>query len=135
MGGVIGHRKTINTLKENKEPWSVNGIAEEVARLLMDCEEYEKETIEYLYNERERLLKAFKEIDWIDVFPSLANFFLCKWNKTDNLDDLIEYLLKNGVYIRDCRNFTGLEDNYFRFGIRSFKDNNLLLSLLSSLEK
>ena len=135
MGGVISHRDTINILKDNKEPWSVNGIAEKVARLLVDCAKYEKDTVEYLSNERERLFITLTDINGIDVFPSHINFFLCKWNKTDNLDDLIKYLLKNGIYIRDCRNFIGLEDNYFRFGIRSVNDNNRLLSLLSSFEK
>ena len=135
MGGVIGYRDTIAVLKENKEPWSVNGIAEKVALLLMDCEEYENDTIKYLNSERERVFNALNEIERIKPFPSHTNFFLCKWNKTDNLDDLIEYLLKNGIYIRDCRNFIGLEDNYFRFGIRSVKENTLLLSLLSSFEK
>ena len=132
MGGVIGHRDTIAVLKENIEPWSVNGIAEKVALLLMDCEEYEKETIAYLRIELERIFNALNEIKGVAPLPSHANFFLCRWNKTDNLDDLIKYLLENGIYIRDCRNFYGLEDNFFRFGIRSVKENNLLLSLLSS---
>ena len=135
MGGVIGHHSTINILKENKEPWSVNGIAEKVAGLLIDCNEYEKDTIDYLDNERERAFNALKEIEGINPYPSHTNFFLCKWNKTEYLDDLIEYLLKNGIYIRDCRNFSGLEDNYFRIGIRSVEENDLLLSLLSSFEK
>ena len=134
MGGVIGHRDTISLLKENKEPWSVNAIAEKVALLLSDCGEYEKNTLEYLNTERDRIFKALVEIDGIDSFPSHANFFLCRWKKTGDLDDLIGYLLKHGIYIRDCRNFYGLEDNFFRFGIRSFKENNLLLSLLSSFE-
>ena len=135
MGGVTGHRDTIDKLKQNKEPWSVNGIADKAALLLMDCEKYEKDTIKYLNNERERVFKELIRIDGIDPFPSSANFFLCRWKKTGDLDDLIRYLLKNGIYIRDCRNFSGLEDNYFRFGIRSVKENNLLLSLLSSFEK
>ncbi len=134
MGGLIGHRDTINILNENKEPWSVNGIAEKVAVLLMDCEEYEKKTIEFLRHERERVFNELKKMNGIEAFPSHANFFLCRWDKTDNLDHLIGYLLKNGVYIRDCRNFPGLEANFFRFGIRSVKDNNILLSLLSSFD-
>ena len=135
MGGIIGHKDTIKVLKEKKEPWSVNGVADKVALLLMDCEEYEKKTIDFLKAERERVFKALNAINGIDPFPSHSNFFLCKWCKTDNLDDLIEYLLRNGIYIRDCRNFEGLEENYFRLAIRSVEENNMLLSLLSSFEK
>jgi threonine-phosphate decarboxylase len=131
-GGIIGREDVINNLRENKEPWSVNGIAEKVAYLLMDCDEYEKNTAVYIQRERERIYNKLEKIKDIDPFISCANFFLCRWNRTDNLDDLIVYLLKNGVYIRDCRNFAGLENNFFRFGMRSIEENNLLLSLLSS---
>lgn len=135
MGGVISHRDTIGRLKEYKEPWTVNGIAEKVATLLKACEDYETATVKFLSAERERLFGILKEMDVIEVFPSCTNFFLCRWRKTENLDDLLEYLLKNGIFIRDCRNFRGLEDNYFRFGIRSVIENDNLLSLLSSFGK
>lgn len=132
MGGVTGHRDTINILREKKEPWTVNGIAERAALLLKDCGEYESSTIEYVRKERERVFSELYRIEGITPFPSCASFFLCRWEKTKDLDDLIGYLLSNSVYIRDCRNFSGLEGNFFRFGIRSEKDNNLLISLLSS---
>ncbi len=135
MGGIIGHRDTIGQLKEHKEPWTVNGIAEKAALLLKDCEDYEAATMKYLTSERERVFGILKEMGGIEVFPSCTNFFLCRWKITDNLDDLIAYLLKNGIFIRDCRNFRGLEDNYFRLSIRSVEDNNRLLSLLSSFGK
>ncbi|NLD37731.1 MAG: threonine-phosphate decarboxylase [Desulfatiglans sp.] len=135
MGGVIGHRDTIGLLNEFKEPWTVNGIAENAAILLKDCEDFERDTIVYLNYERERIFTILKEMDGLEVFPSCTNFFLCRWKMTENLDDLLKYLLGNGVFVRDCRNFRGLEDNYFRFGIRSVKDNDRLLSLLSSFRK
>jgi threonine-phosphate decarboxylase len=135
MGGVIGHRDTIGLLNKYKEPWTVNGIAEKVALLLKNCDDYERETLKYLKHERERIYNILKETDGIDVYPSSTNFFLCRWKKTKNLDDLIVYLLKNGIFIRDCRNFRGLEDNFFRFGICGVDENNNLLSLLSSFGK
>ncbi len=135
MGGVISHGDTIGRLNEYKEPWTVNGIAEKVALLLKDCEDYETATMKYLTSERERIFGILKEMDGVEVFPSCTNFFLCRWKKTGNLDDLLKYLLGNGIFIRDCRNFRGLEDNFFRFGIRSVEDNNSLLSLLSSFGK
>ena len=135
MGGVIGHRDVISRLKSKKEPWSVNGIAEAVALLLLECDDYEAETMEYLKNERNRLYNGLAEIKNIDVFPSVTNFFLCRWKETSDLDDLIVHLLKNGIYIRDCRNFHGLEDNWFRVGIRTSNDNDVLLSSLASFRK
>ena len=50
------------------------------------------------------------------------------------VDDLLRHLLSNSVYIRDCRNFPGLEDRFFRFGLRSSKDNDRLLNLLGDAD-
>lgn len=132
MGGVIGRSDTIRRLRDAKEPWTVNGIADRAAILLEQCEDYDKETILLNSRERGRIYEILSGIPGISVFPSSANFFLCRWDRTDNLDDLIGYLLRNGVYIRDCRNFQGLDGSFFRFGIRSQKDNDRLVSLLSS---
>jgi threonine-phosphate decarboxylase len=132
MGGVIGHPSVIERLKNAKEPWTVNGIADKVALLLKRCEGYDNETISFVSKERKRIYENISSIDGVRVFPSSTNFFLCRWDKTENMDDLIKYLMQNSVYIRDCRNFSGLDGNFFRFGIRSAKDNDRLISLLSS---
>ncbi len=135
MGGVIAHSDVISRFRDRKEPWSVNGIAEGVASLLLNCDEYEAETMAYLKSERNRLYDELLDIGSIDVYPSVTNFFLCRWKKTSDLDDLIGHLLKNGIYIRDCRNFPGLGDGFFRIGIRMAEDNNLLVSSLKSFGK
>ncbi len=132
MGGVIGHRDNIARLRNAKEPWTINGIADRAAMLLEQCEEYESATISYIKRERARIYRRLKEVQGISVFPSDTNFFLCRWERTNNLDDLFRHLLMNGFYVRDCRNFTGLEDNFFRFGIRTENENDLLISHIGS---
>ena len=71
-------------------------------------------------------------IDGIEEYPSSANFILCQWQLTHNLDDLLRHLLSDGIYVRDCRNFHGLEDNYFRSAVRSPAENDRLISTISS---
>jgi threonine-phosphate decarboxylase len=66
----------------------------------------------------------------IRSFPPSANFLLCQWQKTDNLD-LLD-LLKNGMYVRDCRNFKGLEKNFFRVGFRMPDENDRLLEVIGA---
>jgi len=132
LGGVVGSKETISRLKNSKEPWSVNGIADKIAPLLLECADYEHQTRYAVARERERIFKRLEELDGITPFLSSANFVLCQWTKTNNLDDIVYHLLSNGVYIRDCRNFPGLEKNFFRVALRAMKDNDRLISLLSS---
>ncbi|MFH1489156.1 MAG: threonine-phosphate decarboxylase CobD, partial [Pseudomonadota bacterium] len=132
LGGIIGHELVIARLRAAKEPWTVNGIAEKVAPLLLQCGDYEEETRVLVKGERDRLFQALKSMPGIVPFPSAANFILCRWQLTDNLDDLQKFLLSKGFYIRDCRNFPGLEENYFRLAVRLPGENDQLISALNA---
>ena len=127
LGGIIGHEDIISRLKQAKEPWTVNGVANQVASLLVDCADYEIETRLMVKKESHRVFQALKQVAGILPFPPSANFILCQWQKTDNLDHLLAHLLENGMYIRDCRNFPGLEENFFRVGLRTPEENDQLL--------
>jgi len=132
LGGVVGDEGAISRLREAKQPWTVNGIADKVAPLLLECADYEQKTRSDITKERAKIFQNLEGLDGVTPFPSSANFILCQWTKTRNLDDLMRYLLLNGVYVRDCRNFSGLEKNFFRIGIQTPSENDQLLSLLSS---
>lgn len=132
-GAVIAHPDVIERIKRLKEPWTVNGVAEEIARLLIRCEEYEEESRREVLKERDRVYEILKKIDGVLPYPSVCNFLLCRWDCTGNLDDLICHLLKNRCYVRDCRNFQGLEGNFFRLAIRRKDENNRLLRLLKEV--
>ncbi len=132
LGALISHPDTITKISRYKEPWTVNRIGEKVAAALIECKEYEERLRRLISEERHRIIKHMQPLSGIRLFPSAANFFLAQWTATDNLDDLLRPLLAKGLYIRDCRNFPGLEENYFRFAILRPADNDRLLSLLST---
>lgn len=132
LGGIIGHEDIIFRLRQAKEPWTVNGIANRVASLLVDCADYEIETRLMVKNESHRVFHALKQMDGVLPFPPSANFLLCQWQRTDNLDHLLVRLLENGMYIRDCRNFAGLEENFFRVGLRIPGENDQLLRAIAA---
>ena len=132
LGGIKGTEGVISRLRAAKEPWSVNGVADRIAPLLLDCSDYEKETCSATAKERKRIFSGLQDLPGVTAFPSSANFILCRWTRTKGLDDLIRHLLANGIYIRDCRNFPGLEDNFFRVGLRAPDENDHLIFLISS---
>ncbi len=133
LGGLVGSTESIARLKKAKEPWTVNAIADRVAGLLTQCRDYDQRTRTEVSRERERVFDRLKRLDGMIPFPPRANFILCQWLKSGDLDDLLRHLLSEGLYVRDCRNFPGLEKNFFRIGLRSGKENDRLLSVLSAL--
>lgn len=133
LAGLFGDEKLISQIKKKKEPWTVNGIAEKVALFLTKCENYEEKTCLFVNREKNRVFERLKEINGITPFTPKVNFILCQWKGTANLDDLIRHLLLNGIYIRDCRNFEGLEEGFFRIGLKEKKENDRLISVLRSV--
>jgi len=132
LGGIVGHKDLIERLRHAKEPWTVNGIADKIAPLLLHCAAYEQETVEGNAAERDRMFDRLGTLEGVTPFRPSANFILCQWTRTDTLDHLLHYLLSNGMYVRDCRNFPGLEANFFRVGLRGPVENDQLISIISS---
>ena len=132
LGAVIAHPALIERLLHYKEPWTVNAIAESVAPLLLEFGDYEETVREMIFSERERITELFSQIEGIKLVGGAANFFLAQWNGGTPLHVLLSWLAERQLYVRDCRNFTGLEENYFRFAIRQPVENDRLLDALRS---
>ena len=64
------------------------------------------------------------------VYPSDANFILfrCEF-------PLDELLLNEGILIRNCVNYSGLGDGYFRIAVRLHADNETLVKALEKVTK
>jgi histidinol-phosphate/aromatic aminotransferase/cobyric acid decarboxylase-like protein len=77
-----------------------------------------------------------KEIGVLQVFPSETNFLLVKiLNKKTTSTALRENVAKEGILIRDCSTFVGLDDSYFRVSVRSSEENRKLVKALKEALK
>lgn len=79
----------------------------------------------YLGNE---LKKMFREK--ITIFPSEANYLLLK---TDVL--FYKKLLEHGILIRDCSNYRGLGNGYYRIAVKGHEENAELVCPIDVTEK
>ncbi|MBN1102599.1 MAG: threonine-phosphate decarboxylase [Deltaproteobacteria bacterium] len=132
IGGVVASEEVVQELKRFKEPWTVNGVAERIAPLLLECGDYEEKTLSFIAVARERLRARLRQIEGLVPFNGHANFILSRWSKAKGLDDLLGYLLSQGIYVRDCRNFPGLGERWFRVAVRTDEENDFLVSAMAS---
>lgn len=132
LGAVVGHPDSISRLRPLKEPWSVNRVAEKVALKLIGCAEYEQDLIQLICRERPRVFDRVRKISGFQAFEPAANFLLARWTQTNDLDDFLIFMLRSGIHFRDCRNFPGLEGNFFRMAIRQREENDRVLKLMQS---
>jgi len=128
-GYGVFHPELIERITEFKEPWTMNTLAQKAAAMALDDRDYAERTMDLINNEKEFIEKGLREAG-IEFLPSAVNFYLLR---TGNNDRICQGMKKKGIIVRDCSNFSGLDDSYIRVAVRSRRENKMLLSGLSKL--
>ncbi len=121
----------VQTLKELKEPWTVNSLAQRAAVIAIKDKVFKKETTELIQQEKRFLEKNFKKLG-LEYFKSDANFYLLK---IDNAREICNYLMKKGILVKEYSNFKGLDSTYLKISVRSHRENTILIKELKSFLK
>ena len=134
--GVLasGNTELIAKLKKEVAIWNINSFGEFYMQIY---EKYHKDYImacDAFREERDLFLAELKEIPYLEVYDSQANFFLCRVKERFTSHELALQLLKHNILIKDCgakKAFNG--GNYIRLAVRDRKDNHCLTETLKSL--
>lgn len=121
---VCGSSSAVEMIQKSGQFWSVSALAQTAGIAALSEEGYVCETRAYVTEER-RFLAAEMSALGVKVFPSDANFLLFKSDA-----GLAEKMLAEGILIRDCSNFSGLTDGFYRVAVRTRDENIRLISAL-----
>jgi threonine-phosphate decarboxylase len=134
LGYVIGRQGMINRIARLQYPWNVNGPAQIAGETVIADRAYVNRTKLFVARERQYMAERLRDIKGVKIYPASANFILCELEKAPvrNACELTRRLLREGIYIRDCANFRGLSDKFFRVAVRRREDND---RLIRSIEK
>ena len=125
---------TIGRMKKDVSIWNINSFAEFFMQIYGKYEsDYIKGCRKFIL-ERERFHAMLKEIEWLHVMPSQANYFLCEVTGKYTSEELTHILLEHDVLISNCglkKNMKG--KNLIRLAVRSAEDNDHLVAVLKSL--
>jgi threonine-phosphate decarboxylase len=136
FGYAIADQDFIRALQDVRQPWSINSLAVFAAKAALQDREFIEKTKSSIIREKARLVKMLKEIDVLRVFPSETDFLLVKiLDKKTTSASLRESMAKEGILIRDCSTFVGLDDSYFRVTVRSSEENPILVKVLKKAFK
>ncbi len=131
LGYGVGGRRIIEKMAHFKEPWTVNCLAQAVGAYLLRDGENKKKIREVVRKETEFLFGQLSRITGLKPYPPEANFILVKIETELCSSKLQEDLAQKGILIRDCSNFAGLNDKFFRVAVRKREENLKLIDTLS----
>jgi threonine-phosphate decarboxylase len=134
IGFGIGSFSLVKFLKKAKMPWSVNSLAMFATAAAVKDADFIKRSRILVSNSRTEMQKMFKGIPWLKVYPSETNFLLIEITRGDlTSTQLREGLAKRGFLIRDCKDFDGLNNKFFRVTVRRPEENKKLIEQIKSV--
>jgi threonine-phosphate decarboxylase len=128
IGFGIGSPELVDVLKRVIMPWSVNSLAMFAAAEAVKDTDFIKKSRRLISDSKRQLLEMLKTVPWLKVYPSETNFLLIEIIREDLTSTrLAEELAKKGLLIRDCKDFDGLNNKFFRVAVRRPEENRKLV--------
>jgi threonine-phosphate decarboxylase len=129
IGYCIVHPSLSARLREQKEPWTINTLAQAIAVAALQDRDFEEESLRLMAKEKRFMENGLSRLD-ISFIPSVANYYLLKHPLAAQIR---HGLREKGILVRDCSTFAGLDETYLRVAVRSRKENLLLLTEMARI--
>lgn len=121
--------KFIEKMRSSGQPWSVSVIAQKAGVAALKCSDRVKRLGEEIAIERNYLINAMADLG-IETVKSEANYILFRAES-----DIEDFLRTNGIIIRNCSNYYGLGEGWFRIAVKTRKDNERLIENIGNWKK
>ena len=131
---VFGSKDTQLAVYEAGQHWSVSVPAQAAGLAALDEREYVRKAVKLISEERGYLSPGLERLGF-RVYPSDANFILCRADSAESAIRLENALRSEGIAIRSCWNFSGLGERYFRIAVRPHSENEALLGTIQKIIK
>ena len=125
----------IRRIRKDISIWNINSFAEFYMQIFGKYEKEYKQACHQFIAERRRFEALLKEIPYIRLIPTQANFFCLEVIDKYSSAELTKLLLERyNIMVKDCNSKTSLKGrNYIRISVRDEQDNDALIAALREL--
>ncbi|MDU2065831.1 MAG: threonine-phosphate decarboxylase CobD [Sporomusaceae bacterium] len=123
-------------LHEAKDPWNVNSLAQIAGVAALSDHVFGEKSKSYIDQEKGRFHQGLCQINGLKPLPPSVNYILVNTEAAQLTASVIaQRLKKEGILIRDCSNYEGLNAYYLRLAVKLAKQNDRLLYFLEKAVK
>lgn len=115
------NEELVKKIRRHLPEWNLSTFAQAAGCACVSEWEFVDRTKAFLWEERKFLSEELRK-KGLTVFPGAANFLLVQTDLP-----LYEELLKRKILVRDCRNFRGLDQGFYRIAVKTREENRKLL--------
>ncbi len=126
--GICSNMELLKSMKKVSQPWNVSIPAQMAGIAALEEENYVVDSLELIKREKDYLIEELQKLGF-RVYGSRANYlFFHAYPR------LYALCLKKGILIRDCSNYHGLKEGYYRIAIKRHEDNEQLIQVLREVD-
>lgn len=134
--GVFASSDTemIQKIKKEVSIWNINSFGEFYMQIYGKYENDYRKACRKFCEVREKFYEELKQINFLRVIPSQANYFLCEVTSKYTSAELCELLIEKDIIISNCGKKKHMDGrNLVRLAVRNETDNARLVEVLKSL--
>ena len=125
--GLCKNRALMEGMCRLVQPWNVSTLAQAAGLAALDCPDWPKKARRLIQAEKPWLSERLTALGFT-VLPGDANYLFFS-----GAPGLYEKLLAQGVLIRNCENYRGLQPGDYRIAVRTRPENEALLRILEEV--
>ena len=132
LGYCVSHPSIARKISNYKITWNVNGLAQLAGVTALEDLSHLRRAQKMIRVERKFMHEVLNnKLRSFSAYDSDVNYYLIQLRNCNStlLRDLL--LERNGILVRDCSDFKGMNDKYIRVAVKTHNEN---LQLLNSLE-
>ena len=135
LGFASAHPELVRCLERGKDVWNVNSLAQAAGVAALGLKEYHRRSREFVQAEKDWLYERLCAVKGLEPIRPSVNFMMVNVAKIGlTSGELTARMRRQGVLVRDCANYTGLEGRqYIRVAVRSRAENEQMLKALEAI--
>lgn len=127
--GLTGDQVLLEQMERCVQPWNISTIAQNCGIAALKEHTYVEQGRQLIFCEKEFLKKEMCDLG-LKVYDSQANYLFFHGE-----ENLFEECLQKNILIRDCGNYEGLKNGYYRIAVKCHEDNVKLIRALKEIKE
>lgn len=130
LGFGLFNERIAAMLETAKDVWNVNALAQIAGKVALEQHDYLEQTRCQVQELRIELYTELIKFKQIKTYNGSVNFLLLRLNNGMIADEFRIKMLEQGILIRDCSNYPGLDNYFVRIAVRSKQENTEFVKAL-----
>lgn len=136
LGFAVMDEEKACLLKEQTDCWNVNVLAQQAGVTALGDGDFLLKTKNFILNEKQWLTAVLRGLPDMYVFSPAVNFILLRLGRTWGVsDNVCVGLRRQGILVRNCQYYPGLNERYIRVAVRMRDENKALIRGLQQYYK